>query len=524
MPKLLDILAKGYFPRELPPPFGTSAFAEAMTGKKGLVSGFTAKPAEKRVPAMCVHNMVRSGGLRRNLGIPNPVAYAELAAWIVRRWGDLQPVVTASPFSRSKPVEEKAGRAIWSEYSLDDRPAHRVELRANARFVLHADINRFYPSIYTHVLPWAVDGKSTIKKAMADGELGDFWSNELDVLVRGLNESQTVGIPIGPDCSLVLAELLLGRVDAELQSRFPELKGMRYIDDYEFVFQERSDAEQVSQVLQSLLAQFELALNPAKTCVTELPDVVEPMWTSRIRTFVFRDAGIKGQRNDLTSYFDTVFTFVRAQPNEDILKYAVPRLNGVDVREENWDLYEHLLAQCALTEPACLPQVTEQLIHYASVGCSISKRLWHDCLNRIISERLPLGQASEPVWAMWLMRLFELRLNADSEKAVAGCEDSVAALMGLGLASVGLAKPAALAPLNAFAEPTELLGPQWLLCYEGAHRGWIKAPSGNDTMASDPRFEFLHKKDVSFFDITVGPPAPRRHTGAGGGGGGGGGY
>jgi hypothetical protein len=456
------------------------------------------------------------------MGIPNPVAYAKLANWITCHWADLAPYSGASAFSLSKPVDTKPERAISSEHSLDERTTRRIELRANARFVLHADINRFYPSIYTHAIPWAVHEKSKVKAAMAAKDEKSLWANTLDVLVRGQNENQTLGIPIGPDCSLLLAEVLLGSIDAELIRQFPSLRGIRYVDDYEFVFHDRSEAERVVNVLQSLLSNFELALNATKTRIIELPDVVEPLWISRLRTYVFRDAGIKGQRSDLTAFFDTAFDYVRKEPNEGILKYTVARLNAIDVHGDNWGLFENLLAHCALTEPACLPQVVEQIVHYKAQGQTINSSLWSDCLNRIVSERLPLGQASEASWAMWLMKILGIPLSTEAEAAVAGCEDSIAALMGLGLASVGLANLASLSALNSFAEPTELLGPQWLLCYEGCHKGWISAPSGADTMAADERFNFLHKKGVSFFDIAVAPPFPRRYQGSGGGAGGGG--
>jgi len=149
--------------------------------------------------------------------------------------------------------------------------------------------------------------------------------------------------------------------------------------------------------------------------------------------------------------------------------------------------------------------------------------LWGDCLNQIVVERLPLGQASEAVWAMWLMKQLGIQMVGDAEQAVDSCEDSAAALMGLGLTSVGLAKLKP-ARLNSFAEPNELCGRQWLLCYEGVKQGWIKPASGVKTLAVYQQFDFLNKKGVSFFSIGAVPTPPRRAALAYGVGGGGGGY
>ena len=145
-------------------------------------------------------------------------------------------------------------------------------------------------------------------------------------------------------------------------------------------------------------------------------------------------------------------------------------------------------------------------------------------MNRIIIEKLPLGQASEAVWAMWLMRQLGIRMVTAAEQAVDNCEDSAAALLGLGLMSVGLANPAAFSRLNTFAEPDELFGRQWLLCYEGVRQGWIRPVSGANTLGAFQHFAFLNANGVSFFNIAAAPAVPRRPGAVIGGIGGGGGY
>ena len=520
---LPDLLGKGFFPRELPPAFSTSAFAKAVVGPKGgLKNDMTGVPKDAE---MCVHNMVRSGGLRRHLGLPNPVHYARLCEFVVQNWSKLQQSASGSPFSLTKPVDTNPGRAIAAEHDLAARTLKRIELRSRGRFILRADINRFYPSIYTHSIPWAIDGKIAVKQAMAAGNLNAMWSNNLDFHARNLNDRQTMGLPIGPDTSLLMAEVVLAAVDEDLAKRVPGLRGIRFIDDYEFAVNQRSEAERVASVLQSILSHYELALNQAKTRVIELPDTVEPLWTSRLRTFLFRYAGVTGQRNDLTAYFDNVFVLAKAEPDEVIFKYAIPRLNTVMVEEDNWPIFQSLLSQCAQVEPACLPQVCEQMVYYSSIGRPVDNPLWADCLNQIVAERLPLGQASEALWALWLLKQLNLKMSAASEQAVDNCEDSPVALMALGMASVNLANAAAFTRLQSFAEPTELFGRQWLLCYEGNRQGWIKPPSGTNALALHSQFDFLQSKGVSFFDVNAAPPPSRMTvaTGSAGGSGGGGG-
>ncbi len=264
--QLHDLLLKGYFPKELPPPFVTASYAQALCGTQPQVAppmdAFSSSPCHS---APSIHNLVRTGGLRRNLAIPNPKHFFRLAEHIVAHWADFTSHTSLSRFSLTKPVDAGAERAISPEHDLSSRVGYRANLRATNRFLLKADISRFFPSIYTHSIPWAVMGKSSAKSAHTSGTLKGSWSDKTDRFSRSIFNNQTIGIPIGPDTSRLIAELILSRIDLELAEKFPMLEGIRYIDDYEFAFATRSKAEEVLSHLQHLLNEFELALNTNKT-------------------------------------------------------------------------------------------------------------------------------------------------------------------------------------------------------------------------------------------------------------------
>ena len=58
-------------------------------------------------------------------------------------------------------------------------------------------------------LPWALDGKSAVKAALASGHKKKDLGDRLDCWVRRSQSNQTIGIPIGPDTSFVLGDLVL---------------------------------------------------------------------------------------------------------------------------------------------------------------------------------------------------------------------------------------------------------------------------------------------------------------------------
>src|SRR5205085_4688237 len=125
-------------------------------------------------------------------------------------------------------------------------------------------------SIYTHSIPWALHTKSIAK---AQRRTLALLGNRLDTCVRKLQSDQTVGIPIGPDCSLAIAEIVLCAVDSQMQtSGFMRRRSFRFMDDYEASFDSLAEAEEALGGIQASLASYELTPNPTKTGLKELPE------------------------------------------------------------------------------------------------------------------------------------------------------------------------------------------------------------------------------------------------------------
>jgi hypothetical protein len=122
------------------------------------------------------------------------------------------------------------------------------------------------------------------------------------------------------------------------------------------------------------------------------------------------------------------------------------------------------------------------------------------------------------------MKHLGIVLSTEVSEAVDACEDSPVALMALSMAHNGLGNPTWFNRLPTFAEPSELFGRHWLLCYESNRQGWLAPPSGGDPLGAQPQFDFLRTQNVSFFNTNATPQIIPRHIAGAGGGGGGGGY
>lgn len=161
------------------------------------------------------HNLARPGGLRRPLKVPNPVAYYVLAELISAHWADIRAHTWKRRLSASRPyVLTRSSRSVITRYHYGELPRLRSLRRRGHRYLLSSDIDQFYPSIYTHAIPWALHTKATCKAELRlPGKGAHLLGNQLDRATQAMNDGQTRGIPIGPDTSLVLAEILLTAVE-----------------------------------------------------------------------------------------------------------------------------------------------------------------------------------------------------------------------------------------------------------------------------------------------------------------------
>jgi hypothetical protein len=510
--QLIHLLQKGYFPIELPPPFNTTSFGLATTNRPTHVISL-ANTAPKSSPS-CAHNLVRAGGLRRNLSIPNPKHFYKLAFHVVTYWNNIEVAANKSKYSLSKPIISQSDRAILPQFSLGEKPQKIALLRSKAKYILKADIARFFPSIYTHCIPWALLGKNNAKQMHANSTLRQTWQDKFDVYSRNIMNNQTVGIPIGTDISRIIAEIILGEIDSQLEKKFNKLKGIRFIDDYEFALESYAEAENVLSYLQSLLNEYELALNPTKTKIVQLPALIEPIWISRLRTYNFRDSNDVAQKSDLIAYFDLVFDFINKSPDEGIMKYSIARLRHEDIKKSNWELYESLLLNCSLNEPACLPQICEQLTYYQSKLYKINKTNWGEVLNKIIADKVPLGHSSEAAWAMWIIRILNIRLSSKCAKIISQSDDSIVTLMGIGLSILGLTEKKYFSQLRIYENKSYLYEPQWLLCYQLNYMNYFTVNARALNLSADRFYNYLEQNNVSFFDINTTVSIPVRKRGA----------
>jgi hypothetical protein len=385
-------------------------------------------------------------------------------------------------------------RGLQHQYDFDALDQERIVRSSASRFLLKADLSRFYHSLYTHSIPWALHSKEVAKANRSPAAL---YGNAIDAAVRNTQDGQTLGIPVGPVTSDLISELLGVALDVELAKVRPGLKGLRYVDDYYLFFGTRSDAEAALADLHSVANHFAVEINPLKTKISELPEPVQPAWKADLRSIVVRP---EHERDDLMSFFSRAYENASKYPGNNVLKYAVKQSAGFTISQDCWTLYESFLLGSLVAEPSLAPTLSAALVNYSSKSYRVNTDKLTEVLAEIASYHARFKQGFEVAWALWIAKLFNLKLPDSAWTSICSVDDSIVALLTLDLHHAGLADNIDVALWVRHMASEHLYSENWLLAYEALKKGWLPSLGGDDYITANDFFGTLSNRGVEFYD------------------------
>lgn len=487
------MVSKGFFPEELPPPFTTKDLGDCIDDIVDdlLIGEFTSKPATSKATAFSVPKIK---AYRRALGVPNPLHFCRLATTITDEWDTIVDHCEKSHISLSRIKQGLLSKRAILGPDFNQTANQRIIRATGYRYLLRIDVARFYNSIYTHSIPWALHSKELAKVKRKRTEL---FGNAIDADSRNLQDGQTIGLPIGPDTSRIISEIILASIDQALQEELNYVAGLRIVDDYYLYFKTLGDLEIGRAVMQKQLKEYELELNQTKEEIIELPDVIESPWFNDLREFSFRN-NLNSQRKDIIAYFDKAIAFAKQFPEDFVLAYAVSKLQATVFQKKNWAILQSLLLNTLYIEPKVLPSVTGILIKYKKTGYPIDTDLVTQMLEDFILFHAQLNNDFEICWSLWITKALKLKLSEKVGTVLSNLSNPFVVLTALDLNKAGSFTPK-LDTTNwrKLAKRENLYTEYWLIAYEAVIKGWI-TPT-RDYIADDPFFAFLREKKVSFY-------------------------
>ena len=475
-----------------PPVFSTEDFtpkiADEMLGKH--------KPEDrKKGYDQIEYRVSRFNNLPRLMHIPHPLPYARLCQCIKKYWERLKHICE-NPNSLLKPAkhdDKSVFRSIYNEgndnikidfrvlafenQSLSD-VFSMVELTNEKFYRMSADISLFFPSIYTHSIPWALVGHSEAKANQGNGRK---WYNQLDKYQAQMQRKETKGIPIGPATSTIMSELILFKIDNVLRDK--EYIFSRLGDDYVCYCETEEEGKKFIMHFEQELRKYLLNLNVRKVSFERLPLGFQPEWKIELKNRLPSRNNILKQR-ELANFLEYAINLQNYHPTGYALKYAVRSLTQ-NINESNVVVYFKYLISIVLHNPTILP-----------ILCQVAKK-HHEVISDvefepILRHFLKFQYSDAICWGLYLMGICGKEISDEIAKLVIETKDCMS--MGM-LIALNQHKDKVIDFLNHTIDPDSEYDcdQYWILLHELAPAcpkfNYYRGVSG---------LKFLREKNVHF--------------------------
>jgi hypothetical protein len=507
--RLKRLLSHGYFTPELPPCFVSGDLARY---RRSILAGIDALPLTPRGdPGYCAFisepawfYFPRFGNDDRRHGVPNPVAYLLLSRVLADNYVDLRRKARASKITLSPPVFDWSGSRALMRPSVELRDDFRVNLSSRREEYVAADVRAFFHSIYTHAIAWAIHGKDFAKRHRGVAHYG----NLIDLLVRNAQDGQTLGLPVGPDTSRLIAEVVASAVDVRLQQRLRigARDASRYIDDYTLSSPDGASGDELLAVLRQSAAVFELELNSEKSAIYPTSHRQNIGWQQAARAHLPR-ATLPGRRIETSALQQFLYQLGRvcmAHPDMNVEKFGLQHARSALVNVDDWNTLQFSLINAYRRNSSLVSLLVE--------ACLLRQVAYRDVqveiLTEFIENRIPVlaraNRTGEIIWFLFLAIRLGLRLSAGRLAPLFSIDNALVALLVVCLDSRGLVEGNVDRVLwDRSLTADGLRGPMWLYAYEAVAQGFL--PGVNDGfIVQDPYFALLRAKRVQFLDIARG--------------------
>ena len=353
----------------------------------------------------------KRGYERRDIHVIHPIPQALLTHEISANWVKLLKYLPQDSRSIDRlQISESEPRGLSSiDFALHRRKKAYIE--AQSDWIVKTDITRYYPSIYTHSLAWACYGKEKVKKSrnLFEGSLAD----RLDQLVRAANRNQTVGIPVGPETSRIIAELIGRHVDKAVCSVSEEISPSsvdRLQDDWFVGTSNRETAELALSSISKSYRDFGLEINGSKTSLEQVGATVDDPEVSEVRAFLSSIRfGLSGYR--LQEFLNIVERLHARNPRTSAVTYAVSVLEGRKFDRDDVETIESFLLKGLAISPSSTASICSLLLNLNYGSRFISHRRIGLRVKELAFRAAELGHTYELIWLLWILRGLKIKIS-----------------------------------------------------------------------------------------------------------------
>ena len=382
----------------------------------------------------------------------------------------------------------------------------RLKRLSRFKYCLITDVSRFYPSIYTHSLAWAINGKS-LGKSDTNPYSAAVFANRLDFILRQAQSKQTIGIPVGPDASKIVSEILMSAID----KRFIKISGksppvyVRHVDDYWVGGNSHEECKKHLQNLRLALKEYQLDINETKTRIISTKYVFGESWPSEFEKEV-RDSLAPNARFlglDPIATFGKIVDRATRDNDDGVIKHVIRIIDERRLWSQDWDILEHFLAQCAVQFPHSFDYVARVIAWRLRTNREVDRALWIEVAHLTASQGGKLGQDSEVAWAIWLLKELGQRIPKALSDILLTNSGSLVLCFLAHFAKHRLGNSNLCSDMRDLIDGDPFSGAFWPLTLELSHLGEADAKWAESSTANALRT--LHDAKISIIDWKAPP-------------------
>lgn len=487
----------GYFAPELPPCFSSRGFgakgASLLKEIRGLPKVKSRPAYRKFVSEKATFYHPRFNNTDRLHSVVNPISHLLISSLIAKHYAKLRDLERGSIYSLSASVFDWEGQRALRRPLFSKRDDFTSQLSPRFEYTVTTDVRAFYHSVYTGSISWAVHGRNASSVFTPT-----LFANELGLLVRNAQGRQTTGLPVGPDTSRILAEVIASRIDSSIDDVLRMRKGdaARFVDDFTFGCNSVEEGQRIIAEVRRAAAEFELDIGKEKTSIEPTNHLAYLGWQEHLRSHLPE----KPDKSSFARFFYVVHDMTKRHANLNIEKFAMSSCRKAFVDCGDWGfLQEHIVSSYRKNSTLIDTLVETILVRHKTRGdIDIS------ALSDFISARLPMLGANqrtgEILWLLYLACVLRITIKADALLLCLRMPNALIAILVTHAETEGLIEGAVdRSYWRSYANSEGLRSNMFLFAYEAAVKGWEEDVAYCE---NDDFYGLLYKQDLSFFDIT----------------------
>lgn len=363
---LSALINSAYLPNEIPPVVTSKYFANFC--QQNFHKFYSdRKKIIKQTTNYETFSVPRTTNGRRNLALVHPIGQLGLSLIITANRSRIIKLIGQSGTSLYRTHEDRDKIRAFS--GLDFRKWEGLvrDVCSDHPFILKADISRFFYTAYTHTLPWSVLGKEKVKRWLSNerGRLRTHWSNDLDTALQSCQSRETFGIPVGPDTSRIISEILMSGIEADssYKQTIDGKTAYRLIDDFVIGFENEEEANRTLSALRRSLWKYNLQLNDEKTGIFRSESIYRDRWKLEFDKSPSQRRSVKNQRRELDHLIDLTLHLCEEYQSATPAIFACNRIAKLQLYSSNTETAVRALLRFSRDFSSCTNHVCAFLIN-----------------------------------------------------------------------------------------------------------------------------------------------------------------